>query len=97
MKVIYDGRGTGKTKTMFEIAHEKHAVVITPNAHALRVKAQGYGYSLNDFDIVDIERFAPAAFEGRYIIFHKYDEMIEEHYKNNYGIKVACVTMTKDE
>ena len=97
MKIIYGGRGTGKTKTMFEIARENHAVIITPNAHALKVKAQGYGYNiLNDFDIIDIERFVPEMYCHRNIIFHKYDEMIKEHYYYDYDINVVGMTMTEE-
>ena len=97
MKIIYGGRGTGKTKMMFEIARENHAVIITPNAHALKVKAQGYGYNiLNDFDIVDFEKFLPEMYYGRNIMFHKYDEITKEYYFSGFDINVVGMTMTEE-
>ena len=97
MKIIYGGRGTGKTKAMLEFAREKHAVIVTPNARALKVKAQNYGYdALNDFDIVDIKEFIPEMYHDRCLMFHKYDEMIKENYLASYNIDVIGMTMTEE-
>ena len=49
MTRIIEGRGTGKTKKLMEIAKENNAIFVCGNPVAMEVKAHGYGIIGLDF------------------------------------------------
>ena len=99
MKLIYDKRDSGKARRIFELAKETDAVILTENARALRVKAQGYGYGANELQIVDLDDYNPQNhfedFNTRKIIFHNLDKLLNRYF-NCFSLQVVGATMTEE-
>lgn len=43
MNRIIDGRGTGKTKELMEVAKANHGIILCANPYAMESKAKAYG------------------------------------------------------
>lgn len=93
MKLIYDVRGSGKTKRLFEYAQKNNGVIITDNASALRVKAQAYGY--NDIEIIEASRLESSNIEGKNILIRNLDRFVENYFKIH-GATFIGATMTEE-
>ena len=100
MKLIYDKRDSGKARRLFELAKETDAVILTENARALRVKAQGYGYGIDELKIIDLDNYDPydqfETFSTRKIIFHNLDNLLNRYF-NSFSLRVVGATMTEEE
>ena len=92
MKLIYGGRGTGKTRQLLEYAAENRATVITKNARALRVKAQSYG--IND-DIVEADSLTENTLFDKRVVIHDLDDYLKDYF-NKRGSWIMGATMTED-
>ena len=44
MQKIIGGQGTGKTKQLIEIAHQKNAIIVCETPERMVAKIHGYGY-----------------------------------------------------
>ena len=44
MQKIIGGQGTGKTKQLIEIAHQKNAIIVCETPERMVAKVHGYGY-----------------------------------------------------
>ena len=93
MKLIYDARGSGKTKRLFEYAQENNGVIITDNANALRVKAQAYGY--NDIEIIEASRLESSDIEGKNILIRNLDRFVQSYFLER-GATFIGATMTEE-
>lgn len=93
MKLIYDVRGSGKTKRLFEYAQENNGVIITDNANALRVKAQAYGY--NDIEIIEASRLESSNIEGKNILIRNLDRFVQNYF-SEHGATFIGATMTEE-
>lgn len=91
--LIYNERGSGKTKQLLVLAAQENAIVLTQNAEALRVKAQAYGFT--HIDIYDVRSFdiEPDVLKDRKILFHNLDRMLED-FCSCYDCEFAGGTMT---
>ena len=92
MKLIYGGRGTGKTRQLLEYAAENRATVITRNARALRVKAQSYGISV---DIVEADSLTENTLFDKRVVIHDLDDYLKDYF-NKRGSWIMGATMTED-
>lgn len=92
MKLIYGGRGTGKTRQLLEYAAENRATVITKNARALRVKAQSYGISV---DIVEADSLTENTLFDKRVVIHDLDDYLKDYF-NKRGSWIMGATMTED-
>lgn len=52
---IIDGRGTGKTSQLMELASKNHGVLVCSNKFAMTEKAKAYGFT--GFDIISYEDY----------------------------------------
>lgn len=97
MKLVFRERDSSKARELFEIAKEKNAAIITPNAPALRVKARGYGYS--GLTIIDTSELFSNADEivGREVILHNVDKMVNFYFQLAFDAKVAAMSATVEE
>lgn len=93
MKLIYGGRGTGKTKQLLEYAAENRATVITKNARALRVKAQSYGIIV---DIVEADSLTENTLFDKRVVIHDLDNYLEDYF-NKRGSWIMGATMTEGQ
>lgn len=89
INLIYDERGSGKTKRLLTLAERENAIVLTQNAEALRVKARAY--DLGNVEIYDV-CIEPQVLKGRKVMFHNLDRMLEEFY----GCEFVGATMTRE-
>lgn len=94
MKLIYDVRGSGKTKRLFEYAQENNGVIITDNASALQVKARAYGY--NNIEIIEADRLSSLDIKGKNILIRNLDRFVENYFKIH-GATFIGATMTEEE
>lgn len=92
MKLIYGGRGTGKTRQLLEYAVENRATVITKNARALRVKAQSYGINV---DIAEADSLTENTLFDKRIVIHELDYYLKDYF-NKRGSWIMGATMTED-
>lgn len=92
MKLIYGGRGTGKTRQLLEYATENRATVITKNARALRVKAQSYGINV---DIVEADSLTENTLFDKRVVIHDLDDYLKDYF-NKRGSWIMGATMTED-
>lgn len=86
MKLVFRERDSQKARQLFEEAEQRelngeNVVIITPNARALRVKAESYGFNLNimEPDDVTIETINNSS-----IILHNVDRLIENYFQRNF-------------
>lgn len=87
MKVIARPVGTGKTKELMEAALEADGTIFTNNKRALRVKADAYGFdTLNIIDWDDL--FAGDYDPDKPIFVHKLEDIMEELFYSDYGLKL---------
>ena len=93
MKLIYGGRGTGKTRQLLEYAEENRATVITKNARALRVKAQSYGINV---DIVEADSLTENTLFDKRVVIHDLDDYLKDYF-NKRGSWIMGATMTEEE
>ena len=93
MKLIYGGRGTGKTRQLLEYAAENRATVITKNARALRVKAQSYGINV---DIVEADSLTENTLFDKRVVIHDLDDYLKDYF-NKQGSWIMGATMTEEE
>ena len=92
MKLIYGGRGTGKTRQLLEYAAENRATVITKNARALRVKAQSYDINV---DIVEADSLTENTLFDKRVVIHDLDDYLKDYF-NKRGSWIMGATMTED-
>lgn len=92
MYIIKDGRATGKTYQLLEIANREHGVVICKNPEAMRVKAINFGF----FNIKNFVSYFDSTtwYSGDNQIF--LDE-IEEYAKALVGRNLSGYTYTIEE
>ena len=93
MKLIYGGRGTGKTRQLLEYAAENRATVITKNARALRVKTQSYGINV---DIVEADSLTENTLFDKRVVIHDLDDYLKDYF-NKRGSWIMGATMTEEE
>lgn len=100
MKLVFRERDSQKARQLFEEAEEREmsgekVVIITPNARALRVKAQGYGFHLN---IVEPNDINPELIDGASVILHNVDKLINYYFDFNFiNSKVVAMSATLQE
>ena len=84
MDIIIGGRGTGKTKQLFETARRNGGVILAWNKRATQIKAHEYGY--DNLEIVDYEDLHNDDFPlGKkfYVLNgHKFLEWLMDRYYN---------------
>ena len=86
---IINGRDTGKTKQLFELARRKKATIITANKRGLIVKAQSSGYK--DVKIIDYEDLNRDCFDiTAPIIIHQADRALEYLFNYWYNVDVLA-------
>ena len=79
--------GTGKTKELMEAALEADGTIFTNNKRALRVKADAYGFdTLNIIDWDDL--FAGDYDPDKPIFVHKLEDIMEELFYSDYGLRL---------
>ena len=86
MKLIFRERDTQKARQLFEeaeglMANDEKVIIITPNARALRVKAESYGFNLN---IIEPEEVNIETVSNSSIILHNVDKLIESYFNKNF-------------
>lgn len=87
MKVIARPVGTGKTRELMEAALEADGTIFTNNKRALRVKADAYGFdTLNIIDWDDL--FAGNYDPDKPIFVHKLEDIMEELFYSDYGLRL---------
>lgn len=73
---IINGRDTGKTKQLLDLARRKHATILTMNKRAFIVKAKSLGYE--DIDIIDYEDLNQDLFNfTRPLVIHQVDNALK--------------------
>lgn len=94
MKVIIDGRGTGKAKQLLEAAAKaEKSAILTQDKRALEVKANSYGIKdVKIFDYEDLENDNIEIYTNLYI--HNADKFLEYLCDRYYGLKVGGFTAT---
>ena len=89
MKVIIDGRGTGKAKQLLEAAAQtENSAILTQDKRALEVKANSYGIKdVKIFDYEDLENDEISIYTNLYI--HKMKSRWGVCYPKNKRIGLA--------
>ena len=86
MFTIIDVRGSGKTKKLLEVAREKHAIILTQDKRAFRVKAKSYGYE--NIKIIDYEDLENDDYDiDEPILIHNADKVLDYLFDRYYGLK----------
>ena len=93
MKSIIRRRDSGKARELLEAAADAHAVVITENKAAMRVKAQNYGiHDVNIYDYNDLGNL-PA---GQKIMIHNMDKFTRDLLITEYGLDLIGFSATEE-
>ena len=86
---IINGRDTGKTKQLLELARRKKATILTPNKRGFIVKANSLGYQ--DVKIIDYEDLNRDCFDIiAPIIVHQADKALEYLFNYWYNVDVLA-------
>ena len=94
MKIIIDGRGTGKAKQLLEAAAQtENSAILTQDKRALEVKANSYGIKdVKIFDYEDLENDEIGIYTNLYI--HNADKFLVYILNRYYALKLGGFTAT---
>lgn len=97
MKAIARPIGTGKTKELLLAAQEAGGMVLTTNKRALQVKAQSYG--IDNVKIVDWDDllYRDDELNDLPLFVHKLDDVMEEYFWDDYGLKLTGYSIALEE
>lgn len=88
---IINGRDTGKTKQLLELARHKGATILTTNKRGLIVKANSLGYK--DVKIIDYEDLNRDCFDiTAPIVVHQVDRALEYLFNYWYNVNILGYT-----
>ena len=88
---IINGRDTGKTKQLLELARRKHATVLTTNKRGLIVKANSLGFK--DVKIIDYNDLNNDCFDiTAPIVIHQVDKALEYLFDYWYNVDILGYT-----
>ena len=95
MDVIINGRGTGKTKLLFDAARKNNGIILAYNKRAIKTKAHEYGY--DDLEIIDYEDLNNDDFSlGKKIYSINGDKLLNWLMETYYNIQIGGFTATTD-
>lgn len=96
MYVIARPVGTGKTKELLQEARLEKGIVLTTNKRALQEKSKAYGMS--DIIIVDWNDLIYGNYDKTKPLFiHKMDDVMQEYFSADFGIKLGGYSIAMEE
>ena len=96
MLTIINERETGKAQQLLEIAREKHAIILTQDKRAFKVKAKSYGY--DDINILDYEDLENDDYNlDSPILIHNADKVLDYLFDRYYGLKPIGFSATQED
>lgn len=96
MKIIARPQGTNKTRELLELANENHGLVLTTEPHALKVKAESYGF--NDIEFVDWGGLLYNDYDSsRPLYIHKAGEVFKAYMKLDFDLDLEGFSITMEE
>ena len=95
-KIIYGGRGTGKTHQLLLTAKDSgiDTVILTANKRGLMAKAHAYGITgLNIVDISDLQN-NPEDYMNKNFMLHDINTLLNNWFETNFNAEIEGMTLT---